>query len=185
MPPVPPASKLSGSAGRDFYKTTFGYDTNGHQNKIVNAVGTITRTVYDGFGRTSSVWMGTSDASWTPTNAASMTKLADTSTITYDPAIVVNADSNLTRVINYPTGTNSVRIEETYYDWRDRPIAVKSGIGVDANGRENLSGESTSTQGSVIYQQYDNLNEVVASYQYDGDQLGVRDYTTLNYGVWQ
>jgi len=163
--------ELSGTSGTNFYKTTFGYDTNGQQNKIVNAVGTITRTVYDAFRRPSSVWMGTSDASWTPTNAASMTKFASYLYDTYDPAIFVAGDSNLTRVTTYPTGTNSVRVEETYYDWRDRPVASKSGVLLNGSSQDDPASEtnSASVQRLIIYNTYDNLDEVTRTNQYDGD----------------
>ena len=53
---------------------------------------------------------------------------------------------------------------QTSYDWRDRAVAVKSGV---------ETSESTSLNRPIAYTEYDNLSEVVASETYDGDTVSV------------
>lgn len=54
-------SAYSGTAGTNYYATTYGYDQDGRQNMVKTPTGTITRTLYDGLGRAVSSWIGTND----------------------------------------------------------------------------------------------------------------------------
>ena len=54
-----------GTAGVNFDQTQYQYDADGNEDRVMDQLGTITRTVYDGQGRKVSVWVGTND---TPTS---------------------------------------------------------------------------------------------------------------------
>src|SRR5207237_806611 len=63
----------------NFYRTQFGYDKRGLPDKVVDDVGTITRTVHDAMGRVVSTWIGLDDKDdnpgngiiyWSPANAS-------------------------------------------------------------------------------------------------------------------
>jgi YD repeat-containing protein len=45
----------------NFDRTQYQYDTDGNLCRTQDQLGTITRTVYDGHGRKTSVWVGTND----------------------------------------------------------------------------------------------------------------------------
>jgi YD repeat-containing protein len=53
---------------KNYTVTRFGYDSVGRQNRVVSPGGTITRTVYDGFGRAVETFVGTDDAASTTDN---------------------------------------------------------------------------------------------------------------------
>ena len=181
-------------ASADFYATTFGYDTAGRQNRTVNAVSTITRNVYDSLGRLTSTWVGTNDTpvsgTWSPTNAAAMTKIQDNFYDTYDPTVLAVGDGNLTRTVSYPTGTNSLRVTENFYDWRDRVVATKSGVLLDSNNRYSDPNNETNTANiihrPISYYTYDNLSEVTKTERFDGDGItltGTNHAALLTAGV--
>ena len=125
--------------------------------------GTITRTVYDGLGRAVSVWVGTDDAGATNDdpagpggNANNMVKVVD---YVYDDGVV--GDGNLTREIQYPdSNPDHDRVTDYAYDWRDRLVAVKSGV---------QATEDTTTHRPIFVYTLDNLGEVTVDSQYDGD----------------
>ena len=127
----------------------------------MSAAGTITRVVYDGEGRVLSTWVGTNDTPasgyWSPSNPAGMTKVAE---VEYDGGGY--GDGNATRVTQYPGLGAAPRVTQTYYDWRDRAVATKSGV---------EASESAAVNRSLTYAQYDNLGETVASEVYDGDAV--------------
>ena len=120
-----------GGAAGNYYATTATYDQRGRPNSVVSPNGTITRTVYDGLGRAVSVWVGTDDSGATNAdpdgpggNANNMVKVAD---YVYDDGVV--GDGNLTREIQYPDANpDHARVTDFAYDWRDRLVAVKSGV---------------------------------------------------------
>lgn len=180
-----------GSVNVNYYTTTYGFDSEGRQNRIVNPLSTISRTVYDNLGRVVSTWSGTNDTpgsgAWSITNPAGMTELQHNYYDTYDPSTVGIGDGNLTRTVAYPTGTNGLRVTESYYDYRDRMVATKSGVLLDANNRyENHASETDSVHRPIIYYTYDNLNEVTKTEQFDGDGItltGTNHAVLLTAGV--
>ena len=172
-----------GVAGTNYYATAYGYDHNGRQNRVDAPTGTITRTVYDALARVTSMWTGTNDTPvsgyWSTTNVAGMTKIQDNYYDTYDPQTVGIGDGNLTRTVEYPTGTNGVRVTENYYDYRDRIVATKSGVLLDSSNRfANPSGETDGVHRPITYSTYDNLDEVTQTDQYDGDGVALTDGST-------
>jgi RHS repeat-associated protein len=76
-----------GTSGTNFYRTTFAYDDDGRQNKVIEPTGTIDRMVYDGFGNLLSTWVGTDDTPtsgyWSPTNLSG-TNMLDVQDNYYD-----------------------------------------------------------------------------------------------------
>jgi hypothetical protein len=68
------------------------------------------------------------------------------------------------------------RVMLSSYDWRDRQVASKSGARIIANAIDT-AGEDTSTQRPIFYSTYDNLDELIQSDQYDGDQQSIFDDT--------
>jgi RHS repeat-associated protein len=75
-------------------------------------------------------------------------------------------DSNLTKVTEFPGGTAAARVTQSFFDWRDRLVATKQGV---------QTTEGTGTQRPILYQEYDNLSQVVAVSQYDGDTVTMSD----------
>lgn len=59
-----------------------------------------------------------------------------------------DANGNLTKQTQIPGGGAVNRVTETYYDWRNRPVAVKGGV---------ESSESTSVNRPIRYTDYDNF----------------------------
>ncbi len=130
------------------YVTTYGYDSMGRQNATTDAVGTITRTVYDSLGRVVSTWIGTNDAGATDTNphsTAAANNMVEVSENQYDKGGI--GDSNLTQITLMP-GTNGSgitipnRVTTIAYDWQDRQIATDNTISTTYNTLDNL-GEVT------------------------------------------
>lgn len=155
-----------GTLNTNYYRTTTDYGKQGGQvNRQVSAAGTITRTEYDSLGRATSVWVGTDDTpttgSWSVSNltGTNMTKVAE---YEYDGGGI--GDGNLTEVTQIPGGGAADRVTQTYYDWRNRAVAVKSGV---------EGSESTSVNRPIQYLDYDNLNQVVTTRMYDGDTVSI------------
>jgi RHS repeat-associated protein len=154
-----------GTEGTNFYRTRQDYDDAGRPDRTVSPAGTITRTVSDGLGRAVSEWVGTDDTptagEWSPTNTAG-TDLVKVREYEYDNGGV--GDGNLTKVTEHPGLGAADRVTQTFYDWRDRAVAVKQGV--QAN-------EATDVNRPITYTEYDNLGEVVSAELYDGDGVTV------------
>ncbi len=152
-----------GTAGTNYYQTTYAYNDMGLLDKVVSPTGTITRTVYDGQGRAVSLWVGTDDTPtsgwWSPSNAAGMTEVAS---YQYDNGGV--GDGNLTQETDYPNDGSANRVTDYYYDWRDRLVAEKDGV---------QSSESTGVNRPITYTTYDNLDEATEVQTYDGDGVTI------------
>jgi YD repeat-containing protein len=73
-------------------------------------------------------------------------------------------DGDLTQVMEYPGGSAANRVDQIFYDWRDRPVATKSGV--QAN-------EDTTTHRPILYSTLDNRGDVTALDQYDGDGVTI------------
>jgi len=148
-----------------FYRTHFDYDKRGRQHRTERPTGTIYRTEYDGLGRVVSRWVGTDDVPttgfWSVTNTAG-TDMVQTVGYGYDNGGV--GDSNLTQMTAIPGGSAANRVSEYAFDWRNRRVAGKSGV---------EGTESTSLNRPIFYTEYDNLGQVIASEQYDGDGLSI------------
>jgi YD repeat-containing protein len=160
------SSTTLGTLNTNYYRTAMEYDERGRRNKSVDALGTITRTVYDGLGRVISSWIGTDDTPTTgyfsPSNTSG-TDLVKVSENQYDGGSM--GDSTLTQVTAFldSSGTNT-RVNQMYYDWRDRMVATKSGV---------QTTEATTVHRPITYQDLDNLGQATASYRYDGDGVTV------------
>jgi len=159
---------------QNFYRTEYSYDHRGRQNRVLDAEGTISRTVYNGQGRVVSNWIGTDDSvttgSWSPTNAGAMIKLAGNE---YDMG-ADKKDGNLTKQTVYPrydTAPTDTRVSLFAYDWRNRQVATKSGA------KATLSDETTSGEVElnrpVTYTVYTNLNQTYIVTVYDGDGIDI------------
>jgi RHS repeat-associated protein len=162
-----------GTAGTNYNRTTFDYDAHGRLNRRLTPNGTIYRTVYDGLGRVVSTWVGTNDTpangnDWSPDNNTAPANMVQKSVNVYDNGSA--GDSNLTQVTQFSGGGAVPRVTQNFYDWRDRLVASKQGV----QGTEN-----DGTHRPIAYTQYDNLNQVVAQEQYDGDGFTI----TITNGV--
>jgi len=133
------------------YTTQYFYDNGGRQYKTINAGNTINQTVFDALGRPTAEQVGTT--SGTPVTVRSYV---------YDNDGV--GDENVTQIVEHPSGTANGttdqpnRVTNNFYDWRDRPVASKSGVGVN---------EST-THPPISFTEYDNLGEATVVSVYDG-----------------
>jgi len=118
-----------GTLNTNYYESTTDYDARGWDARDVSAVGTITRTVRDGLGRTVSIWVGTNDTpgsgSWSPTNNTSPSNMVDIKSFQYDGGGV--GDSDMTQETDYPGGSQANRVTNNYFDWRDRLVVQKQG----------------------------------------------------------
>jgi YD repeat-containing protein len=85
----------------------------------------------------------------------SESNLVETASYQYD------SDGNLTQETDYPVLGYAVnRVTDYWYDWRDRLVAEKSGV---------QSSENDGTNRPIIVTAYDNLDEVIETWQYEGD----------------
>jgi RHS repeat-associated protein len=60
-------------------------------------------------------------------------------------------DGNLTQTTLYPGGSQAPRITQSFFDWRDRMVASKSGIILNTDGTEDLSAEDDGTNRPCLY----------------------------------
>ena len=97
----------------------------------------------------------------TNTAGTDMVKVAE---VEYDNGGI--GDGNATKMTQYPGGSAPPRVSQTWYDWRDRTVASKSGV---------QASEDTTTNRAISYTQYDNLGEAVSSEVYTGDTVTVVD----------
>ncbi len=153
------------------YRTLYGYDELGRRSRVADALGDITRTVYDGLGRIQSTWMGTNDTPasgyWSPTNTTGSSNMTKVSENLYDNASsassLVTGDGNLTQVTQFPDNVAAdARMMQMYYDWRNRLVATKSGVG----------SSETTTDGihrPIVVYELDNQGRRVVQQVYDGD----------------
>ncbi|WP_020476098.1 MBG domain-containing protein [Zavarzinella formosa] len=159
------SSVTLGTAGTNYLRTSYAYDDVGRLRKTVTPGGTISRTVFDGLGRTASSWVGTDDTPttgyWSPSNTTG-TNLVKVSENEYDNGDV--GDGNVTKQTQIPGGGEADRVMTYSHDWRDRTVVTKAGV---------ETSEDTSLNRPVSYVEYDNLGEAVVSEQYDGDGLSI------------
>jgi RHS repeat-associated protein len=155
-----------GTVNTNYYATSYSYDHRGRLERVLSPTGTITRTVYDGLGREVSTWVGTNDTPgsgyWSPTNNTSPSNMVQVTGNVYDGGGV--GDGDLTQQTTYPGGGAANRVTNSYYDWRDRLVASKSGV---------QASESDGTHRPITFATYDNLDEIVESQQYDGDGVTI------------
>ncbi len=155
-----------GTENTHYYRTRFGYNVNGQQDRVQSPTGTISRTFRDGLGRPLSSWVGTNDTptsgQWSPTNNTGSANMVQLTANVYDGGGV--GDGNLTEVTAYPGGGATNRVSQTFYDWRNRPVASKGGV---------EASEGSTTHRPISYLSYDNLNRVTQSQVYDGDGVTI------------
>ncbi|MBX9622457.1 MAG: RHS repeat protein [Gemmataceae bacterium] len=156
-----------GTEGIHYLRTRYGYDQRGRPNRTQTPGGTIYRTAYDGLDRAVGEWAGTDDTPtsgfWSPSNTAG-TDLAEVRTYEYDGNGI--GDGNLTRVTERPGFGASDRVTQTWYDWRDRPVAVKEGVQV---------AEAIAVNRPLTYLTYNNLDELIKTRVFDADGVTVAD----------
>ena len=158
-----------GTENTNFYLTAYRYDQRGRRTGVVMPTGTIYRSNLDSLGRKVSEWIGLDDTPtsglWSPTNIAGtdMVKVMD---YEYDNGGIGN--SNITKITEIPGGSVSPRVKQVWYDWRNRSVVGKFGIEVS---------EASDVNRPIFYTDYDNLNELIKSRTYDGDNVSI---TTTN-----
>jgi hypothetical protein len=150
----------------NYHATTYGYDGEGNNNRVLAPTGTITRTIYDNLGRVVSTWVGTNDTPttgfWSPSNNSSPCNMVDVEDDQYDGSSSAVGDSNLTQVTQHVGGSAPDRVSQFAFDWRDRQVEEKSGV---------QTTEDTATHRPILYTVYDNASEVVEQDSYDGDTV--------------
>ncbi len=157
------ASNDSNTGNYHELKTDF--DGRGRLNRIQDATGTITRTIFDFRNLTLSNWVGTDDTpttgNWSPSNnvGANMVLISENQ---YDYGLQ-RGNGNLTQSVAYPGGSDPTRFKKVLYDWRDRPILAKlANEGIET---------TTSNAHPISYSQYDNLDRVISELSFDGDNI--------------
>ena len=111
------------------YTTLDDYDDAGNLYWTEDAVGTITETDFDGLGRPTEVWVGTSEANETEVESEQ-----------YDDNGV--GDGTLTQTTQYTNANTPNHVTTSYFDWRDRLVAQDNGLQITFNTLDNL-GEVT------------------------------------------
>ncbi len=158
--------------GTNYHQTTYGYDPLGNMNRMVNAVNTIYRTVFDKRSRKASEWVGNNDSvtgEWSPTNNAGTSNMIMVRSYEYDGGGA--GDGNLTKVTGVPSSTPSEnRVRQQWFDWRNRLRAIKDGCETTA--------ESTAVNRPMSYFDLDNNDQVTATSVYDAD--GITSLTVTN-----
>ena len=153
------------SSTGNYHELKTDYDARGRLNRVQDATGTITRTIYDFRNLTLSNWVGTDDTpttgTWSPSNnvGANMFLVSENQ---YDFGLQ-RGNGLLTQSVAYPGGSDPTRIRKVLYDWRDRPILAKL-----AN---EVTETTTSNAHPIRYSQYDNLDRVISELSYDGDNI--------------
>ena len=126
------------------------------------------RTVYDALSGVVSTWVGTNDTpasgTWSPTNNTSPANMVQVTANVYDGGGV--GDRNLTQTTGFPGGGADARVNQYGYDWRNRGVATKGGA---------QASEGTSVNRPFFYVELDNLGQVTAREQYDGDGVSIAD----------
>lgn len=147
-----------GSVGVHRYRTEYQYDSRGLQNRVRSATGTIARTVYDALGRPIETWTGVDDADWATASTPSL--MTRVTRVEYDHGSV--GDGRVTSTAS-SLKEDSGALEISEYDWRGRLVLSKSS---DETGTEDAS-----VNRSLVFRVYDNLDQLTAVWQYDGDGL--------------
>ena len=175
-----------GALNTNYYATYAGFDDSGNRQRVQNAVGTITDTLFDSLDRPTAVYVGTNDTTtdgkpWTPSNAATASNMVLVSQAQYDGNGV--GEGNLTQSTTFVDATSvNNRVTQLAYDGRDRLVALKSGV---------QATEDTTTHRPILYYDLDNLGQVTATSQFDGDTVSLsstkpssallRTYATASY----
>ncbi|MDP1660546.1 MAG: hypothetical protein Q8L55_01415, partial [Phycisphaerales bacterium] len=153
------SSTWTGSAGTDYDRTEYSYDVMGRADRVKDPTDTISRTMFDALGRTSSHWVGTSDSSWPPVASTSAAgDMTQTDLTTYDAAGVGN--SLVTKRTAYVEGDSygfgysaSMRETSSLYDVRGRaivtipPVMPCSVTAYDLRNRPTATAMFTSSSG--------------------------------------
>lgn len=157
------------------YRTEYGFDVRGRQNKV--AAGrdlftgtfsatnpTITRTQFDAMDRATSTWIGTSDAGFinSSTTHSNLVKILETE---YDGGSINSGDvgdSNITKTTLIPGGLAANRMTAMRYDWRNRMVLQHIGVTSD-----------TSINSPIRYCTFDNLDRCTELRVYDGDGITI------------
>jgi hypothetical protein len=140
-----------GTVNVNYYQTNYEYDSGGRLTQTQTPNGTIYRTLYNSLGEALVDWVGTTNSN-----------LQQVASYQYDNGVA--GDGNLTQEIDYlGTGNGFTQsVTDYWYDWRDRQVAVKSGV---------QTTESLDVNRPIIVTSYDNLDEVIETQQYKGDQV--------------
>ncbi len=187
---TPAYSASSGNDSANYYATTYGYNSQGRQARVVSPTGTIVVTTYDLLGRMVGTYVGTNDTPSSNLNGMGGTNWEDfiyavnanaTASVAGTNMILVRSnqydggpldssnwsvgDSNVTQTTSYPGASMSNRVSNYAYDWRNRLVATKSA---------SEASESTSDNTHFIaFTELDNLGEVTVSETYDGDNVAL------------
>lgn len=143
-----------------FYRSAFQYDAHGRLAATRSTSGTWTIKEFDPLGRVLALYSRKSANFNLATDYKGEAVLVNE----YDNGTA--GDGNLTRTTLNPNGVGGLtpRVTRTWYDWRDRPVAVKQ-------GDEGGSGEDESVNRQLIYTVYDNLGRPLQVRVYDGDTV--------------
>ncbi len=159
-------SAYIGTQNTNYYTSLEDYDNQGLLTRTETPTATITRTVHDSQGRVISIWVGTDDTpssgSWSPSNNTSPANMVETVAYQYDGGAV--GDGDMTQETDYPGGSAANRVTDNFFDWRDRLVASKQGV---------QTTEGTTTYRPIIYNTFDNLNEITEVERFDGDGVTI------------
>jgi RHS repeat-associated protein len=145
-----------GTLNTNYYAGYTGYDAMSNTNHSQDDTGTIDDTLFDGLDRPIQVSEGTNDT----TN----NNMLPTDVMQYDGGGV--GDGDLTNDTEDTGGSAPNRVDQKFYDWRDRVVAEKQGV----QGQGN---ESSTVHRQIILTTLDNLNEATQVQSYDGDGVTV------------
>lgn len=138
-----------GVVDTNYSETKFAYDAMGRRSRVESPDGTIARTLYDGRGRVTQVWVGTADGcecgDWDPvSDNVNLVLVTDNQ---YD-----NQD-NLTQTTSYANATKT-RVTTFTYDWRNRRVTQDGEVD------------------RFVKLYYDNLDRVIKTERFDTTESG-------------
>ena len=173
------------AADHNYNQTQYGYNANGLLEWMETPNGTIIWNVLDVRGDVLSTWVGTNDntpsefAAWlaNPSNSTARAYTAGGANMVEVSANLYDADGDVTQTTDYQyasaasdwsVATPTARVTQDFYDWRDRLVATKSGVGA------SLTAEAADgVERPLTYYVMDNLGNVTGTYVFNGSGVAV------------
>ena len=170
------------NASYTYAATLYNYDDRGRLSRIVDPVGTITRTSYDALDRVVATQIGTADP-YVGGGSSNTSNMVQVSSDQYDNGLV--GDGNLTLSAQYPNMAQfatapagvvaAARVTAYVYDGRDRLVGYKQGVAINQSW-QIIADPADGTHRPIIWYTLDNLGEVTATAQYDGDGVSLATF---------
>lgn len=115
----------AGTEGTHYDATRYGYDDSGRRVRVKDPTGTITRTTYDIFGRSTDSYLGTNDHGFAGGESSGSDNMVKTEHFDFDGGTAGKNGRLTKRTLYVEDSTTDQRITEYEYDYRGRMIFEK------------------------------------------------------------